>query len=376
MKRTWPLALLTLTLVVGALERGGFAQVAAVEGRVTALGTSADEAYAYGTPAFARLVRESYEGAKDANLVDFDVWLERAYASTRAAKLPGREQLSLRAALATRKAELNTASGEEERTRLQRDTAAWLHKAIKAMIPRFSLERGFEFANAVRLGERQCLLQSVLISGLMQSMDLNAGTAMVWRNDKGVETNLGHVTAVVRLANGRALLVDASDPQPFTRHQGLLLRVRNGSGFAYRFVRARYGEDDEIRSYQDVETNRSVAVKDARLLAYDYVRSQFDYYRGERAPSGFMGKSTKAGLAVSEGYLTRATKLSADNPLAALVLGHVYREEGQEAKARAQYERAWHLYEAEGHVPPSAEAALRWAKSAKVPAHTSVDGKP
>lgn len=365
MKRTWSIALLTLTLTVGSLERGAIAQGGSSEPRVTAA-LPTTEAYAYGTPAFTRLVRESYEGVKGANLVDFGVWLERTYASTKAAKLPGREGLSLKAALAARKAELTAARTVEERARLERDTGAWLHKAVKAMIPKFSLERGFEFANTVRLGERQCLLQSVLISGLLQSMGMDAGTAMVWRNEQGVETNLGHVTAIVRLADGRDLLVDASDPQPFMRHQGLFLRVRQGSGFAYRFVLPQYGHDDEIRAYQDLRAGRAVAVKDARPLAYDYVRSQFDYYRGERAPGGFMGKSTKAGLAASGRFLTRATKLGADNPLAALVLGHVYRKEGLDAKARAQYELAWRLYDTAGFVPPSAQTAVAWARQVKV----------
>lgn len=358
MKRTWSLAVLTLTLLVGA-PRG---DVLARSAPSATAGASLDAAYAYGTPAFDRLVRESYAGVQAGTLLDFGTWLARAYASTKAARLPGHERLSLADALAARQAELAAATSASRRTQLQRDTAAWLHTAVKAMIPKFSLDRGFEFANTVRLGERQCLLQSVLIAALLQRLGMDAGAAMVWRNEKGVESNLGHVTAVVRLANGHDLLVDASDPQPFMRHQGLFVRVRAGATFAYRFVLPHYGERDEILGYQDLKANRRAGVADTRPLAFDYVRSQFDYYRGERAPSGFLGKSTRAGLALSERFLTRATKLGPDNPLAALVLGHVYRKAGDERRAKAQYERAWTLYDRSGFVPPSAHAAVQWAR--------------
>ncbi len=233
---------------------------------------------------------------------------------------------------------------------------------MKAVIPKFSLERGFEFANTVRLGERQCLLQSVLISGVLQQLGLRSGVAMVWRNERGQESNLGHVVTVLRLTGGRDVLVDASDKSPFMRHQGLLVRDTAGPGAPYRFVRPRYADDDTITAYtagKDVLGPAKVGLLDAA-----YVRSQFDYYRGERAPGGFIGPSTPEGLTRSARFLERAVKLSPANPLATYVLGHVYRKQGRLELARRQYELAGRLYRAAGHVPAGVADALKWARTA------------
>jgi len=56
---------------------------------------------------------------------------------------------------------------------------AELHKSVKKGIPKFSLDRGFEFTNTVKLGERQCFLQSIIIAAILQALDLDAGVVMV-----------------------------------------------------------------------------------------------------------------------------------------------------------------------------------------------------
>lgn len=341
-------ALLALTL---GLVPGGVGDAAA------APSASATASFpAFGTPAFGPLVQDSREATGAANLPDFGTWWAAAYARTPAARLPGHPELSWAGAVRLRRGELAAARDPARRARLERDTAAWLHRAVKAVIPKFSLDRGFEFAHAVRLGERQCLLQSVLIAGMLREMGAEAGTAMVWKNERGQESNLGHVVTVLRLTGGGDLLVDASDPTPFMRHGGLLLRVGGG----YRFVEPRYDAQSRITGY----AAGGGALTPAQVQPLDpaYVRSQFDYYRGERVPGGFIGPSTPAGLSASARYLERALQRQPGNPLAAYVLGHVYRKQARLADARRQYERAFRLYRAAGHVPERVTEALAWAK--------------
>src|SRR5439155_3269782 len=55
-----------------------------------------------------------------------------------------------------------------DRVRAEMLLAATLHGIVRKMLPVFSLERGYEFAEAERHGKRQCLLQSTLISSLLQ----------------------------------------------------------------------------------------------------------------------------------------------------------------------------------------------------------------
>lgn len=306
------------------------------------------------------LVQESYRTTGARGLTDFDTWLARAFASRPDLRFDAASPGTLDAALAARRRALDGLSGERL-SAAERATAAWLHRATKAMIPKFSLERGFEFANVVKLGERQCLLQSVLLRALLGEAGVRADVAMVWKNERGVESNLGHVVAVVRLPEGRDLLLDASDATPFMRHRGLLLRVGKGANAPERFVAPVFAPDDAITAYREVGNGATVPPTDAQGLDAAYVRSQFDYYRGERAPHGFVGPSTPAGLAASARFLERAVREQPRNPLATLVLGHVYRKQGHAAQAAGQYRRAGELYRAAGYVPAGVRDALRWA---------------
>ena len=153
----------------------------------------------------ALVVADSYREVQGAP--PFMPWLEKAYA--KAFSEP------LEAALARQKEPLAA--------------ARWAFTLVKRLLPHFSLEEGYEFAYAALKGERQCLLQSVLVQGLLEQAGFRAGVYMVWRNPEGKESNLGHAVAVLRL-EGRNYLVDPSEPEPFARHLGLF--VDTGAGFS------------------------------------------------------------------------------------------------------------------------------------------------
>lgn len=321
-----------------------FVLLALTIGEASALGGPPQ--FAYGSEAMSSLISESYTVVGDKSLPDFYAWFEARYAATPAAKLPGFPQLSLREALSQRRTELTALEGSA-RSRLELDTSAWLHKLIKATIPNFSLERGYEFAYTVSKGERQCLLQSTLISGMLQSAGVNAGIVMVWKNPAGQASNLGHMVSVVRLTNGRDVLVDASEPTPFYPHPGLFTLV-NGQ---YRFVEARYSPDNTIAEYRvlNAETVQPSAVQ---FLPWNYIRSQYFYYRGERVPGGFInGPKTPEGRAASAGFLERAVGLAPENPLATYVLGLVYQRQGKAVEGARLIALAYQMYQRDGFVP-------------------------
>lgn len=324
---------------------------------VAAAQNSAD--LTYGGPNFAALSGESYKIAGLSG--DFGSWLSDAYAK---AGVPLGDGKTLNDALAARKAALDAAKTPAEKDKLARDTGAWAHKFIKKVVPKFSLERGFEFASIVKTGERQCLLQSTIIAGLLQKAGLDAGLVMVWKSMSGQESNLGHVTSVLRLPSGAGdVQVDASEPEPFATHSGLLAWV----GGSYRFVEAQFGPDNLISAYKRADGKGSVKPSGLTFLDLNYVRSQYDYYRAERAIGGVLGtgtgKSTPAGLKTSEMYLRRALQAEPQNALAASVLGTVLRKLGRNEEAKQQYRKAAVLYKLEGHTPQGMQTNLDWANS-------------
>ncbi|WP_424952426.1 tetratricopeptide repeat protein [Deinococcus sp.] len=319
--------------------------------------------FQFGSAAFDEVAQTSYKtvgmntAAVGMNGV-FGDWITAAYQKSGVTLGSG----NLEADLDARAAAIRAATGDA-RVKLERDTAAWAHTFIKKSIPRFSLERGFELANVVRTGERQCLAQSFIISGLLQRAGMQAGAVMVWSNPKGGQSNLGHVVSVVRLSgvnggSGHDLLVDASDPTPFIRHQGLLVRT----GDHYSFVKPSYEADDTISGYALADSGRALGVSAAAPLTLSYLHSQFDYYRGERAPGGILGtgvgKATPAGLNQSALYLKRALQDDPQNALASFMLGHVLARQGQMEAAKVQYQKASALYLAQGHTPPGVAAAI------------------
>ena len=150
-----------------------------------------ENAYPYGSAAFAEFVLDSNRET-GARTEPFAEWLERAYRLSDNTALAGYDGRGLMATLASRSRMLRSTSG---RTQMEIGTAVWVWRIIKATIPRFSLDRGYEFVYAERFGERQCLLQSVMIAGLLQAAGLDAGVVMVWKNEAGQVSNNGHAVA-------------------------------------------------------------------------------------------------------------------------------------------------------------------------------------
>ncbi len=311
---------------------------------------AADAPYAYRSSAFTRLIDDSGKYVATDNASKFYAWFEGAYASNATTHPVGAAKLGLVRALDQRRAQIAALSGEA-RIKLEIETGAWLHRTIKTLIPTFSLDRGFEFSYTVSRGERQCLLQSVLIAGMLQRAGVNAGLAMVWRNPTGTESNLGHAATLIRLPD-KDIVVDASEPEPFATHQGLF--VLDAATNSYRFVVPTYAQDSSITAYKTPDT-KTVALSGVRSLDYNFVRSQFYFYRGERATNGFLAKpGTNDGLAASASALEMAIKIQPRNPLAVYVLGHVYRRLGKADEARAQYAQGYQLYQSFGYVPAGA----------------------
>lgn len=309
-----------------------------------------ESAYAYGFEAFTRLIDESYRLTPSQGLEPFYPWFEGAYARH------AREDL--RQALEARRRTYGKLKGSQKAA-FERESAIWAYRTVKALIPHFSLERGYEFAYAVRYGERQCLLQSVLIAGMLQRVGMKAGAVMVWKSLHGQVSNNGHVSAVLRLSDGHDLLVDASEPEPFPEHQGIF--TWDDAARDYRFFEPLFTADHGIRAYRLVGSGREVPPGEVAPLGLRYLQSQFYYYRGERAPGGFIGPSTPQGLAASARFLEEAVRLEPGNPLAVYVLGLVYRKQGQLEAARRQLRAGYRLYERYGFVPDGPRAAYAWA---------------
>jgi len=153
----------------------------------------------------------------------------------------------------------------------------------------------------------------------------------------------------VRLTDGRDLLIDASERRPKATHQGLFMTDKVADH--YRFVEPEYDHNGLITGYRTVG-GRRLPARSTRSLDARFLRSQFYFYRGERAPGGFLGRpATPTGLTASARYLERAVAIRPENPLAVYVLGHVYRKQGRTDAAKGQYVHAYELYRRFGYVP-------------------------
>ncbi|MBN9501845.1 MAG: hypothetical protein J0H02_08740 [Armatimonadetes bacterium] len=317
-----------------------------------------DEAYPYHGQSFTQFVTDSVRETRGESLTPFYTWMDKAYSSVHK-KLDPHSLATLAKELARQRTLLASIKDLNKRTAEERRLGVWLHRLVKTVIPKFSLDRGSEFTNTVRYGERQCFLQSVLIAGLAQSMGIDAGVYMVWKNEKGSESNNGHAVSVLKLSNGHDLLVDASDPAPFMRHQGLFVVEAQ----RYRFARPRYNSQSEITTYLAAESTDESKPRAIRTLDRSFLRSQFYFYRGERSPGGFLGTpKTNAGLRASAKYLSEAIRICPQNSLAVYVLGHAYARLGKQSQADAQFIQGYRLYLSEGYVPPGAKAAYAEVK--------------
>lgn len=243
-----------------------------------------------------------------------------------------------------------------DRVDAERNLGEALHRVVKKLLPRYSLEHGFEFVNMIESGQRQCLLQSVLMASLMQRAGVNAGVVVVWRRRGREPSNNAHNCVLIKLGDGRDLLVDASEPRPFANPQGLFSLTGSGE---YLYVEPQYAEDRSIVCYREAATGRKIETRSFRPLDHAFLLSEFDYYRGERAPHGVFDKApTREGLAVSEKFLLRSVEHCPSNPLAVYMLATVERKLGETAKAAQDLQRATHLYEVAGYLPEGPRRAL------------------
>lgn len=313
-----------------------------------------DDRFEYASPAFTTWVEDSYRDGDGSDPQAFYRWFADAY-QRYPKHFPGKESLSLDDLLAAEKEELAQISDPAARTAATQELCNWLHRMVKTTIPRFSLDRGFEFRYVVQKGERQCFLQSVLVSGLLQRMGVDAGVAMVSKNIEGNPTNNGHAVSVVRLADGTHTLVDCSDPTPFVRHQGLFVRVGG-----YRYVLPDYrGDTGVIEKYQLASNGKELTPSQVRFLDNGFLRSQFFFYRGERVTDGpLSSKPTPQALEASAEYLRQSVKYCPDNPLAVFSLARVYVKQGKKAEARATMADAHRAYAAAGWEPAGPKELL------------------
>ncbi len=321
-------------------------------------------AYAYGSPAFTTLVADSYRQIHAADPQTFYAWMDkdcRRIALGRAAPA-GEPMPGWTAILADKKAAVDRAQSPAAKTNLEMQDAAWLHRTIKAALPHFSLDEGFEFTNAVRKGERQCVLQATLMAGLLQAMDVNAGVVMVYKNIAGQSSNNGHAATLMKRADGRDVLVDCSEPTPFARHQGLFVAdARTGQ---YRYVEPIFaGPTATIVGYNPDGETQKLATGVVSPMDGAFVRSQIEYYRGERTSGGLLSPHpTAKGLASEAQHLRTSIAECPQNPLSEYMLGRVYLKQAKLSTARRQLTKAYTFYARFGRVPQGCRDAMTEAK--------------
>lgn len=310
--------------------------------------------YPYRSAAFTTFLRDS-DREVPAQVRSFYEWFEQAYARS-PARLPGQD--TLLDALASRAQAIRGAGDARRRADEELNTAIWSYRLIKATIPRFSLVRGYEFVWTVQFGERQCLLQSVLMAGLLQAAGADAGVAMVWKNMVGQESNNGHAVTIVRLSDGRDVEVDASEPRPVATHQGIFAADARRGG--YRFLEPVFDRNGFITAYRPAAGQSAwLRPQDVSLLGISFLRSQFYYYRGEQVTGGLVnGPATPRGLRTAARQLEQAVRFDARNPLAVYMLGRVYLRNGQGGPAKTRLRQAYALYKDDGYLPAGLRAAL------------------
>ena len=295
-----------------------------------ALLAPAAASFPYGGATFDAFVKDSYRVAGRPNPNEFYATMDAR------AKAAGLETWG-------GWAKTHRADGTPEGAR-RAGEAVW--KRIKKTITKFSLDRGFEFVNVTTTGERQCYLQSIVVAGELQRAGYRAGVAMVWANKKGQTSNNGHAVAVVR-AKGKDLVIDCSEPYPVEVHQGLFMR----SGSTYAYVRPRYDAEGWITSYGKADGASGTPLT-VETLDLPFLRSQFDYYRGERALGGVIAKAkTTQGLAASERLYRKSLAECPANPLTRAMLVRTLVARGQVASAEAERKKALAEYAAYGWTP-------------------------
>lgn len=303
--------------------------------------------FPYRSAQFTHFLTESELWCKPSESHDYYVWMDKAYANCDR-KFPGKEHLSLEELLKLKRAQFDRIENPVQRAETEVAFSAWVHHMVKGVIPRFSLDRGFEYCNVIRYGERQCFLQSTLITGILQSVGFDAGVVMVYRNPMGQESNNGHAVVLLKLPDGRDIIVDASEPDPFYKPQGIFVKDPD-----YRYVNPVYVDNSSrIKYYLTQADSRVLATTQVLPLDYGFVRSQFWYYRGERAKGALLAsRPTPEGLAEAENALQQSVKFCSKNPLSVYMLGRVYYSEGKIQHSKTAFKDAYDLYTRFGWLP-------------------------
>jgi hypothetical protein len=313
--------------------------------------------YPYRSAEFTQFVLDSDHQTDSATPHDFYAWMEYRFPLDDSAPA-GKSGTPLTAELDKQRRLLAHIADPARKTAQELAIAAWVHHGIKKLMPHFSLAAGYEFTNAVRHGERQCLLQSVLAVGLFQRMGIDSGVVMVWKSNNGQVSNNGHACDLLALPNGRHVLVDCSDKSPFVLHQGLFGTVQGRRGYA--FVEPQYVPGTAfIRSFADQATTEQTNVSTFGPLDSAFLRSQFDYYRGEQTRGGLLSDvQTRSGLEAEARHLQTSVARCSQNPLAVYMLGRVYIKEGNMELAQKQLTDAKQLYSRYGWLPRGLRDAL------------------
>ena len=202
---------------------------------------------------------------------------------------------------------------------------------------------------------------------MLQRAGVPAGIAMVWKSDRGDVSNLGHCVAVLRLADGNDRILDLSSDAktewiPDLPHQGLFLADATG----LKFVEPQFDKTNRILAYKLTGTGKSVKPSAIRPLSAAFVRSQFYYYRGERAPGHVIWDPVEqSSLPRAVDALTRSLKECPENPLSTYMLGKVLAWQGKKEEAQLRFVDAHRLYRAQGRVPDSAQEVFALERVAK-----------
>lgn len=317
----------------------------------------ADTECPYLSPRFSALIEESYRYCGSKNPASsFYNWMDKAYRKPKYRIFSSKQ--TLESFLQERNQQLNSITDPATRTRAELDLSVWAHRTIRSTIPGYNLDKGFEFYNAAARRERQCFLQSTTVSGLLQAAGVNCGVVMVCRNTQGEPTNNGHAVVMVRLSNGKDIIVDGSHRDTFVRQRGLMVRAPG-----YRYVTPVYdGRTGMIQYYRPIQGGGTIQPSKVNTLSYDFMRSQFWYYRGERAVGGPLAKRpSRSGLQTARKALETSVSIDPRNPLSTYMLGRVYLQQGSTTNARKTLSDAYRLYAAYGWVPESPRQYLNKA---------------
>lgn len=303
--------------------------------------------FPYGSTAFETFVTDSYKLAGENAPQPFLAWMD--------AKLQKIQNQPWIAWVDTQRGNVQNAA-TDEKVGKEAETLLEIWRLIKQLLPNYSLTRGFEFTSAVRHAERQCFLQSVIVTSLLQACGFDAGIVMVNRNPDGEYTNNGHAVPLVRLSDGSSAMIDGSYPMPYPQHMSVfVLDTIEGK---YQYVRPIYDQRGAVMGFR--QGDATWGPRRAGGLDFDFLRSQFDYYRGERAIGGVLAKEpTAKGLSESIAHFQRGLERCKGNPLVVYMLGKALRAAGREEEAKAKFREAETLYKAYGWSPVNLRDELR-----------------